>query len=122
MSASDWANMIAPPMPCTPRSRLSAVDEFASPQPSEARLKMARPTTNTRRRPSRSPSEPAVSRVAASISEYASMTHWRSEKSACSARPMSGRATFTIVMSSSSMNTATHTTISVSHFRSTTSA
>src|SRR3954451_7950741 len=119
MSASDWANMIAPPIPWTPRARLRESESSARPQASEARLKTARPTTKTFRRPSRSPRDPAVSRNAASVSEYASITHWMSAKSACSERPMSGSATFTIVMSSSSMNTATHTTINVSHFRST---
>src|SRR5215212_6716737 len=119
ISASDWANMIAPPMPWTPRMTLSSVDDSDRPQPSEARLNTASPTTKTVRRPSRSPSDPAVSRNAASISEYASMTHWMSAKSACSDRPMSGSATLTIVMSSKSMNTATQTTMSVSHFRST---
>ena len=69
MSASDWANITAPPMPCTPRIRFSSVEEFDSPQASEARLKMARPMTKIRRRPSRSPSDPAVSRQAASVSE-----------------------------------------------------
>jgi len=36
--------------------RFSSVEEFDRPQASEARLKMARPTTKMRRRPSRSPS------------------------------------------------------------------
>jgi len=39
------------------------------PQRNEAKVKIAKPIVKTRRRPRRSPSEPAVSRKAASISE-----------------------------------------------------
>ena len=67
--ASEVANMPAPPMPCSPRARLSRVGSLAMPQRNEAKVKMPKPIVKTRRRPSRSPSEPAVSRKAASISE-----------------------------------------------------
>ena len=49
---------------------------------------------------------PAVSSTDASVSAYASITHWMSEKLALRSREMFGSATFTIVMSSSSMNVA----------------
>jgi hypothetical protein len=55
---------------------------------------------------------------AASVSEYALTTHCRSRKLECSERWMSGSATFTTVMSSSNMNIATATAISVHHLRS----
>ena len=46
------------------------------------------------------------------------MTHWMSEKLAFRSVAIFGSATFTIVMSSSSMNVPTQTTISVHHLRS----
>src|SRR5271168_78761 len=65
-----------------------------------------------------SPATPAVRRKAASVSEYASTTHCRSEKLACSDCCISGRATFTTVMSRRSMNVAVQTAIRVHHLRS----
>ena len=79
---------------------------------------MPRPITNTRRRPKRSASEPAVSSTEASVNAYALMTHWMSEKLALSSEAIFGSATFTIVMSSRSMNVAMQTTIRVHHLRS----
>ena len=67
--ASEVANMPAPPTPCSPRARLSRVGSSAMPQRNEAKVKIPNPIVNTRRRPSRSPSEPAVSRKAARVSE-----------------------------------------------------
>ncbi len=67
--ASEVANIPAPPMPCSPRARLSRVGSLEMPQRNEAKVKIPKPIVKTRRRPSRSPSEPAVSRKAASISE-----------------------------------------------------
>ncbi len=67
-SASETANMIAAPMPCTARALLSIAMSWASPQASEARVKIARPIVNRRRRPRRSASAPAVSTVLASAS------------------------------------------------------
>ena len=58
---------------------------------------------------------PAVSRNAASVSAYASTIHCRSEKLECSACWISGSATFTIVMSSSSMKVPRQTATSVHH-------
>ena len=58
---------------------------------------------------------PAVSSSAARVSAYASTTHCSCEKLALSASWMSGRATFTIVMSSRSMNVPSDTATRVSH-------
>ena len=60
--------MIAPPTPWTPRARLSISEVVDSPHAAEARVNTIRPTTNTRLRPNRSASPPAVSRKAASVS------------------------------------------------------
>ncbi len=78
----------------------------ASAHSSEATVKIAMPMTKIRRRPKRSASEPPVSSIAASVSAYASITHCRSAKSALRSRSIAGSATFTIVMSSSSMKVA----------------
>ena len=66
--ASETANMIAAPMPCTARAELSITMSWASPQATEASVKMARPIVNRRRRPRRSASAPAVSTTLASAS------------------------------------------------------
>ena len=78
---------------------------------------MPRPAANTRRRPSRSASEPAASTSAASDSAYASITHCRSLKLAPRSARIAGSATLTTVMSSSSMKVAADTAIRVHHFR-----
>ena len=64
--ASETANMIAAPMPCTAREELSITMSGADAQTSEATVKMERPIVNRKRRPKRSASEPAVSTTAAS--------------------------------------------------------
>ena len=109
--------MIAPPMPCTARERLSQVGSGDSAATPDATVKIPSPQAKTRRRPSRSASEPGASTKAASVSVYASTTHWRSVKLASRSSLMLGSAVFTTVMSSSSMNTATFTTASVTHLR-----
>jgi hypothetical protein len=70
---------------------------------------------NTRLRPSRSASEPAVRTTAASVRVYASTTHWRSVKLAPRSSSIAGSAVFTTVMSSRSMKVATETTPRVHH-------
>src|SRR3954464_4208432 len=66
-----------------------------------------------RRWPKRSASVPVVSRKLARPSAYASTTHCSSLKLVLRSLAMSGSATFTTVMSSSSMNVATQTAPSV---------
>ena len=58
--------MIAPPIPWMARETFRNVGSWASPHMSEAAEKIASPTANTLRRPSRSASDPAVSTSAAS--------------------------------------------------------
>ena len=68
ISASEVANIIAPPRPCTARAMLSTVGEPASPHTNEAATNTTMPVTNTSRRPSRSASEPDASSSVASPS------------------------------------------------------
>ena len=81
-------------------------------------MKIPKPQANTRRRPMRSPSDPAASSRPASDRAYASTTHCRSLKLASRSRWISGSATLTMVMSSSSMNIATQVASRVHHLRS----
>ncbi len=51
ISASEVANMMAPPTPCTARARLSMRGVVESPQTSEASEKTTRPMAKILRRP-----------------------------------------------------------------------
>ena len=68
MIARPVANMIAPPMPWNARLSARNVDPPARPHSSEPSVKTTMPIENSRRRPKRSASEPAVSWSAASVS------------------------------------------------------
>jgi hypothetical protein len=68
ISAAEQANMHAAPAPWTARARLSISGSVESPHKSDAALNTPRPTTKTRRRPTRSASEPKLSRNAARVS------------------------------------------------------
>src|SRR5262245_57831254 len=109
INASAVANSAAPPTPCSARAASSVATFVASPQSSEAALKTTTPTTNTSRRPYRSASAPAVRMSAASVMAYASTTHCSPVRLASRLRWMLGSATFTIVMSTSSMKVVAHT-------------
>ena len=68
ISASAVANIAAAPAPWKPRARLSTVASPERPQANEATVNRAKPKLNTRRRPIRSPTEPATSRNEARVS------------------------------------------------------
>ena len=98
--------MIAPPIPWPPRARIRNRALGDTAHSSDVKENSDSPIAKSSRRPNRSASEPAVSSTEASVSAYASITHWMSEKLACRSLAIFGSATFTIVMSSSSMNVA----------------
>src|SRR6267143_3437838 len=75
----------------------------AAAQPAEAAAKMITPTTNIRRRPNRSPSEPPTRINAAKNSPYDSTTHCISTTVAWKLAWIAGRATFTTVLSMKAM-------------------
>ena len=60
MSASEVANIAAPPIPCRARAPMSAAGLRASPQAKEANVNTARPTMKMRFRPKRSARAPWV--------------------------------------------------------------
>ncbi len=59
--------MIAPPIPCAARARMSAVLEGARAAAADPRVKTTRPSANIRRRPKRSPSAAPSRRSAANV-------------------------------------------------------
>ena len=107
--------MIAAPNPCTARATISIPSDCASPQTSEAIVKSATPTMNTRRRPSRSAARPASKRNPPNAIEYAVMTHCRFSREKWSERLIEGRATFTIETSRIVMKNAVATTARILH-------
>ena len=66
-TASETANMTAAPTPCAAREALSISIDCAPAHSSEVAVNTTRPTVNSRRRPKRSASAPAVRTVAASV-------------------------------------------------------
>ena len=60
--------MIAPPIPCPPRARIRNSADGETAHNSEVKENRTSPIENTRRRPIRSASEPAVSSTEASVS------------------------------------------------------
>ena len=69
MSASEVANMMAPPTPWAPRARFSISEDEERPHTSDDTEKTPSPTAKTTRRPNMSPRTPAVRRKAARVKE-----------------------------------------------------
>ena len=99
-SESATAATIAPPTPCAARAINRNSCEFATPQASEAAVKSAIPIRNSRRCPKRSPSRPPSSRKPPNVSRYAFTTHASDVCEKPRSSRIDGRATFTIVPSS----------------------
>jgi len=74
-NATVSANMIAAPRPCTALAATSQPSEGASPQASEARVKMTIPLNNKRLRPIKSPSRPTLTISVVIASRYARTIH-----------------------------------------------
>lgn len=89
----------APPTPWRARAAMSARTSGASPHSRDASANQMTPTRNTRRLPSRSPSDPPSSKNAARVSPYPLTVHWSAAVPACSSRPISGSAIVTTVPS-----------------------
>src|SRR5882757_10282029 len=90
----------APPIPCRIRAAISQPIDGASPHNNDASANQATPTTNTRRRPKRSPKAPANRISEANANRYPVSTHCSDATPACRDRPMCGTATLTMVPSS----------------------
>jgi hypothetical protein len=89
----------APPTPCSTLAAMRNSAVGASAHSREAPVKAITPITNTRRRPTRSPSEPPSRISDASASVYAFTIHWSALVPVLRSRPMCGSATFTTVPS-----------------------
>src|SRR5579872_4464622 len=109
-----WA---AAPTPCRNRAAISAPWLGATPQSSEATVKIVRPERNTRLRPARSPSRPARSSRLPKVMRKALTTQVRLAWLKWRSRWIEGSATFTIVTSRTIMSCARQTTISVGQRR-----
>ena len=96
----------APPTPCRTRAVSSQTWPVANPPSSEASEKTRMPAMKTRRRPSRSPVLPPSSSSPPNASAYALTTHSRPVPEKPSAVWMCGRATLTMVASSTTMSWA----------------
>ena len=109
-----WA---AAPTPWSRRAPISAPCDGATPHSSDATVKTTRPERNTRRRPSRSPSRPASRSRLPKVTRKPLTTHVRSAWLKCRSCWIDGRATFTIVTSSTIISCAKQTMSSVAHRR-----
>ena len=96
----------APPTPCRTRAVSSHSWLVANPPSSEATENSRMPAMKTRRRPSRSPDLPPSSSSPPKASAYALTTHSRLVPEKPSAVWMCGRATLTMVASSTTMSCA----------------
>ena len=102
----------AAPMPWMTRAPSSHAWSVANPPTSEASVNSKMPAMKTRRRPSRSPDLPPSSSSPPNASAYALTTHSRLVPEKPSAVWMCGRATLTMVASSTTMSCAAAMTAS----------
>src|SRR3954453_12404968 len=105
----------AAPQPWTARAATRKPGEGASPHASDAPVNTNRPARNVRRRPTMSAARPPTSSRPPLQSTYAVTTHWRSAGAKPSPAPIEGSATFTNVMSSTTINGATASRASSGH-------
>jgi hypothetical protein len=104
---------IAAPTPWIARAAISVPVLGASAAPADAAVKIARPMTNIRRRPNRSPSAAPVSSSTAYASVYALTVHSSEEIVAPRSARMLASAFVTTRLSSTTMNSAIETTAKV---------
>ena len=100
ISDSATAETAAPPRPWTARPATSSSALGASPQATEATVNDTRPAWKTRLLPNRSPSRPDSSRKPPKVSRYALTTHASADCVKPRSDWMDGRATFTMLWSS----------------------
>ena len=93
------AELTAPPMPWMNRAAISIGWLNEKPHSTDAAVKMPRPMRKTRLRPNRSPRRPASSSSPPKAIRYALMTHASPDCVKPRSFWIDGRATLTIVMS-----------------------
>ena len=109
--------IMAAPRPCSARAPISDASLHAKPQSSEPTENTTRPSMKMRRRPRRSAERPPSRRNPPKTSAYALITHWRFSCEKPRSVWIDGRATFTIAMSSTTMNCVAQRSASASHLR-----
>ena len=107
----------AAPTPCIARPAMSHTSVCEKAMKRLERPKIATPIRKTRRRPKMSPRRPPVTSRTAKVSVYALTVHSRLLIETFRSRWIEGRATFTTVLSSITMNSAKHIAPSVNQRR-----
>ena len=110
-------DIMAAPRPCKHRNAISEPSDQASPLSSELTVNRSSPAMKRRRRPNRSASRPPSRRNPPKKIEYAVITHCRLSCEKLRSVLIDGNATFTIEMSSTTMNCAVTITASASQRR-----
>src|SRR5437763_890803 len=110
--------MNAPPTPMRARAAMSIPGELAVDASAENTPNHASPNNSVRRRPYRSPIEPAVRSRHAKTIVYASTIHCSCDPDASSARTIDGSATLRIVLSTPITTTQSESTPRTHHRRS----
>ena len=114
--ASEVGKTEAAPTACSTRAATSSSTEGAAADRAEATVKIARPATKLRLRPSRSAVRPAGTSRAAKTIAYALRIHESDARLVPpKSRSMAGNAMFTMKRSRLAMNTAADTTIRTRH-------
>ena len=106
----------AAPKPWSARAPIRTPSLQASPEASDAAVNTTSPPMKRRRRPSRSATRPPSRRRPPKRSAYALTIHWRFRSENPRSFWMDGSATFTIAMSSTTMNWTPRSRASASHF------
>ena len=115
--ASAAGEIVAAPRPWIARAPISEASDQASPQRSEPIVKTTSPIMKIRRRPRMSAVRPPSSRKPPKTRAYAEMTHCRLACENPRSVWIEGRATFTIAMSSTTMNCTAASSASANHFK-----
>ena len=108
---------VAPKTPIPARAAISHSEVGANTAAMEVSMKPTAPISRIFRLPTRSPSEPAVTRRPASISEYASMIQSCSALVGSSSCAIAGSAKFRIVLSIETRSTGSRSTTSATQAR-----
>ena len=109
--------MNAPPTPMSARAAISMPGELAVEASAEKTPNHASPNISVRRRPYRSPSEPAVRRRHANTIVYASTIHCSCDPEASRLRTIDGSATLRMVLSTPITTTHNESTPRIHHRR-----
>ena len=101
--------------PCVARAATSTSNDCASPPTADAAENPTNPTISAHLRPNRSPTLPPTNSRLPNANAYAVTTHCRLSLEKCNARCAEGKATVTIVASSTTISCATLSNARTAH-------